>query len=68
MPSDEDLGGSAAAFVTNVKRSGGYCEVPDEPGLGVSLADDYATIAPPAARPLSSEGLLRSDGSVASAS
>ena len=67
IPSDEDAGGSAAAFVTNVRRSGGYCEVPEEPGLGVSLADDYAEIAPAAARPLSSEGLLRSDGSVAPA-
>ena len=48
--------------------SGGYCDVPEGPGLGVSLADDYAAIAPAAARPLSSEGLLRSDGSVAPAS
>jgi galactonate dehydratase len=67
MPSDEDANSSSAAFKTNVKRSGGYCEVPEGPGLGVSLVDDYAEIAPPAARPLSSEQLLRADGSVATA-
>jgi galactonate dehydratase len=65
MPSDED--GSSPAFRTTMTRTGGYCEVPDGPGLGVSLADDYATLAPPLARPLSSEQLLRADGSVAAA-
>ena len=41
MPSDEDA--SSAAFTTTMKRTGGYCEVPESPGLGVSLADDYAS-------------------------
>jgi galactonate dehydratase len=67
LPNDEDSTTSSAAFVTNVVRNGGYCEVPDGPGLGVSLVDDYATVAPVVARPLSSERMLRSDGSVATA-
>jgi galactonate dehydratase len=67
LPSDEDPNSSSAAFKTNVKRSGGYCEVPEGPGLGVSLVDDYATVAPVVERPLSSERLLRADGSVATA-
>ena len=67
LPQDEDTTSSAAAFVTSVVRNGGYCEVPEAPGLGIELADDYAKLAPASARPFSSEGLLRSDGSVASA-
>jgi hypothetical protein len=67
LPSDEDSATSSAAFVTDVVRNGGYCDVPDGPGLGVSLVDDYAKIAPVVERPLSSERLLRSDGSVATA-
>ena len=42
LPSDEDSRRSAAAFDTDVVRSGGYCEVPEAPGLGVSLVDEYA--------------------------
>ena len=45
----------------------GYLEVPDGPGLGVSLVDDYELVAPIVACPLSSELLLRADGSVATA-
>jgi galactonate dehydratase len=67
LPSDEDVSTSSAAFNTNVRRRGGYCEIPEGPGLGVSLVDDYAVIAPPIGPPLSSEELLRSDGSVAPA-
>jgi galactonate dehydratase len=67
LPNDEDPTTSSAAFKTNVVRNGGYCEVPEGPGLGVSLVDDYAKIAPVIERPLSSERLLRSDGSVATA-
>jgi galactonate dehydratase len=67
LPSDEDASTSAAAFKTNVQRTGGYLEVPDGPGLGVSLVDDYELVAPIVARPLSSELLLRADGSVATA-
>ena len=67
LPGDEDPTTASAAFRTTVKRNGGYCEVPQEPGLGVSLVDDYQTIAPVVDRPLSSERLLRADGSVATA-
>jgi galactonate dehydratase len=67
LPSDEDMSTSSAAFRTNVVRKDGYCEVPDGPGLGVDLADDYAAIAPVLESPLPNERLLRSDGSVATA-
>jgi galactonate dehydratase len=67
LPGDEDPTTTSAAFKTTVKRNGGYCEVPEEPGLGVSLVDDYQKVAPVVDRPLSSERLLRADGSVATA-
>ena len=67
LPSDEDMSTSSAAFTTNVVRKGGYCEVPEGPGLGVDLVDDYAAIAPVVDSPFSKERLLRSDGSVATA-
>ncbi len=67
LPADEDKTTSSAAFVTTVKRNGGYCEVPEAPGLGVDLVDDYAVIAPVIERPVSPQGLLRADGSVAAA-
>ena len=41
--------------------------MPEAPGLGISLVEDYATVAPVAERPFSDEGLLRADGSVAAA-
>jgi galactonate dehydratase len=68
LPGDEDPSSPAAAFDTTVVRNGGYCEVPEGPGLGVSLVEDYATVAPVVERPMSSERLIRFDGSVASAS
>jgi len=68
LPLDEDTTSSSAAFATAVVRSGGYCEVPDAPGLGVTLVDAHADVAPAVERSLSSEGVLRSDGSVAGAS
>ena len=67
LPSDEDPSSSAAAFATTVVRHGGYCEVPDQPGLGVSLVEDYATVAPVVDLPISTEGQLRADGSIAAA-
>jgi galactonate dehydratase len=66
-PLDEDKTSYSAAIATTVVRNGGYCEIPDEPGLGISLVDDYAEIAPVAMRSFSDEGLLRADGSVATA-
>jgi galactonate dehydratase len=68
LPADEDSSTSSAAFVTTVRRNGGYCEVPEAPGLGVSLVDNYAVVAPVVERPLSAEGQLRADGSVTAAS
>jgi len=68
LPADEDMTSSSAAFRTAVVRKGGYCELPDEPGLGVSLVDDFELIAPVVGQPLESDRLLRSDGSVATAS
>jgi galactonate dehydratase len=67
LPSDEDASSSSAAFETVVVRSGGYCEAPEAPGLGVSLVDGYQKVAPVVQRPFSNEGLLRADGSVAAA-
>ena len=68
LPADEDMTTSAAAFRTDVVRNGGYCELPEGPGLGVSLVEDYELVAPVVEAPLESERLLRSDGSVATAS
>jgi galactonate dehydratase len=67
LPNDEDPHTSSAAFDTAVVRDGGYCEVPRGPGLGVSLVDDYEIVAPVFERPSANDGLLRSDGSVATA-
>jgi galactonate dehydratase len=63
LPLEEEAN-SSAAFVTTVVRKGGYCEIPSAPGLGVSLAEDYASVAPVARRGFSDEGLLGADGSV----
>ncbi len=68
LPADEDMTTSSAAFRTTVVRNGGYCELPQEPGLGVSLVEDYELIAPVVEQQLAGERLLRSDGSVATAS
>src|SRR5471030_3152720 len=65
LPLDEDMTSSSAAFETAVVRDGGYCEVPDGPGLGISLVDNYELVTPIVPQPLSSELLLRADGSVA---
>jgi galactonate dehydratase len=67
LPLDEDRESSSRAIVTSVVRRGGYCEVPDTPGLGISLADDYATVAPVVEVAMSDEGMLRYDGSVTAA-
>jgi galactonate dehydratase len=67
LPLDEDKTSYSAAIATSVTRDGGYCPIPEEAGLGISLVDEYATIAPVAVRPFSDEDLLQSDGSVAAA-
>jgi galactonate dehydratase len=67
LPQDEDKSTFAAAYSTTVVRRGGYFEVPDAPGLGVSLVENYQRVAPVVDSAISSEGLLRGDGSVASA-
>jgi galactonate dehydratase len=64
LPLDEDETSCSAAFVTTVVRRGGYCDVPEAPGLGVSLVDDWASVAPVVEAPFSNAGLLRADGSV----
>jgi galactonate dehydratase len=67
LPQEEDQASSAAAFVTSVVRRGGYCELPEAPGLGISLVENHAAVAPIADRPFNAEELLRSDGSVGTA-
>ena len=64
LPQEEDPTSSAAAFLTAVVRDGGYCEIPEVPGLGISLVENHATVAPVADRPFNAEELLRADGSV----
>jgi galactonate dehydratase len=67
LPLDEDVSSCSAAFTTSVVRKGGYCEIPDAPGIGVSLVDDYASVAPVVIRPFSGDELVRGDGSVGTA-
>jgi galactonate dehydratase len=67
LPLDEDATSCSAAFTTAVVRNGGFCDVPDAPGLGVTLVDDYELVAPVVDRPFSGEGLLKADGSVPAA-
>ena len=65
-PRDEDRATTSAAFRSAVVRRGGYFQIPDTPGIGVELADDHASVAPPLDKPAGLEGLLREDGSVIS--
>jgi galactonate dehydratase len=67
LPQDEDMSSASAAFTTAVRRTGGYCEIPDAPGLGISLVEDAELVAPVIDRPFSDAELLRADGSVAPA-
>ena len=67
LPLDEDKNSSSAAIATTIVRNGGYCEVPEGPGLGITLREDHALIAPVTEQPSSEKGLLRADGSVAAA-
>jgi len=67
LPADEDPSSSAAAFTTDVRRNGGYCEIPQAPGLGLALVDDYELVAPIQDRPFGDAEPLRADGSVATA-
>ena len=45
LPLDEDKTSYSATIVTTVVRNGGYCEIPEEPGLGISLVEDYADVS-----------------------
>jgi galactonate dehydratase len=67
LPLDEDMSSCSAAFTTAVRRTGGYCEIPEAPGLGIDLVDDHAEVAPVHDRPFTDADLLRADGSVATA-
>jgi galactonate dehydratase len=59
-----DEGEASAAFPGTLRRSGGYLEVPDRPGLGVTL-DESKLEAPGQARLDPTRLPLRADGSVA---
>jgi galactonate dehydratase len=59
-----DEGEASAAFPGTLRRSGGYLEVPDRPGLGVTL-DESRLEAPGQARLDPTRLPLRADGSVA---
>ena len=63
-PGDEDRATTSAAFCSAVVRRGGYLEIPGTPGIGVELADDYMSVAPPLDKRVEMKGLLREDGSV----
>jgi galactonate dehydratase len=60
----DETGSAHAAISSAIVRKGGYCELPAVPGLGISLVEDYASLAPPIARPLTMAGMLNPDGSV----
>ena len=62
--SRNDEGDLGAAFPGTLRRSGGYLEVPDRPGLGVTL-DESKLEAPGQARLDPTRLPLRADGSVA---
>jgi galactonate dehydratase len=62
--SRNDEGEASAAFPGTLRRSGGYLEVPDRPGLGVTL-DESRLEAPGQARLDPTRLPLRADGSVA---
>jgi galactonate dehydratase len=59
-----DEGALSAAFPGTLRRSGGYLEVPERPGLGVTL-DESRLEAPGQARLDPTRLPLRADGSVA---
>ncbi|HTW98724.1 MAG TPA: mandelate racemase/muconate lactonizing enzyme family protein [Acidimicrobiales bacterium] len=67
LPLDDEPESSARAIETAVVRRGGYCEIPEAPGLGINLVEDHASIAPVLDQALSTDGMLSADGSVTAA-
>ena len=61
---DEDPNSSCALVKTSVKRQGGYMSAPDTPGLGIELDTESSAFARGVQIPMTSSGMLRSDGSV----
>jgi galactonate dehydratase len=62
LPYDEDP--LAGAIQTTLRRVGGYLELPQAPGLGIELNPDHADLVAAVHHPLTSQELLRADGSV----
>lgn len=61
---DEDPNSSCALVKTSAKRIGGYMEAPDRPGLGIELDFQSDSSNRGTQIPMSSAGMLRTDGSV----
>ncbi|MEI7972031.1 MAG: mandelate racemase/muconate lactonizing enzyme family protein [Actinomycetota bacterium] len=61
---DEDPKSSCALVKSSAKRLGGYMEAPDTPGLGIELDTQSDASNRGIQIPMSSAGMLRTDGSV----
>lgn len=65
LPLDEDKSSSSGLIKTAVVRSGGFMTAPEAVGLGIELVGDAGDYKVGTQKPISSEGHLRADGSIA---
>lgn len=55
---------SSGAIRSSIVRDGGYIVLPDAPGLGIELLDNFRELSPALEVPLTLDRLIREDGSV----
>ena len=65
LPLDEDKSSSSGLIKTAVVRSGGFMTAPEAVGLGIELVGNARDYKVGTQKPISSEGHLRADGSIA---
>ena len=65
LPLDEDKTSSSGLIKTAVVRSGGFMKAPEAVGLGIELVGNAGDYKVGTQKPISSEGHLRADGSIA---